>query len=96
MSTYKITVINRTGKPNPRFPVADWTAPGLTRAHAGAWPLALDLFEEGHLSAPAGRRESRDTRHHLAGIMHGPVQKLECIRSLAEPGAGALDHMACA
>jgi hypothetical protein len=27
--------------------------PGLTRTHTGAWPLALDLFEEGHLSGPA-------------------------------------------
>ena len=26
---------------------------GLTRYHTGAWPLALDLFEEGRLSGPA-------------------------------------------
>ena len=45
--------INRTGTPNARFPVASWTVPGLTRVHAGAWPLALDLFEEGRLSGPA-------------------------------------------
>jgi hypothetical protein len=45
--------INRTGKPNPIFPVAEWAVPGLTRPHAGAWPLALDLFEEGHLRGPA-------------------------------------------
>jgi hypothetical protein len=45
--------INRTGKPNPRFPVADWTVPGLTRYHTGAWPLALDLVEEGRLTGPA-------------------------------------------
>src|SRR6185369_9898271 len=38
--------INRTGKPNTRFLVADWTVPALTRYHTGAWPLALDLFEE--------------------------------------------------
>jgi hypothetical protein len=45
--------INRTGKPNARFPVASWTVPQLTRYHTGAWPLALDLFEEGRLSGPA-------------------------------------------
>jgi len=45
--------INRTGTPNARFPVASWAVPGLTRTHTGAWPLALDLFEEGRLSGPA-------------------------------------------
>jgi hypothetical protein len=45
--------INRTGTPNPRFPVASWAVPALTRYHSGAWPLALDLFEEGRLSGPA-------------------------------------------
>jgi hypothetical protein len=45
--------INRTGTPNGRFPVASWTIPALTRYHTGAWPLALDLFEEGRLSGPA-------------------------------------------
>src|SRR6185503_8148864 len=45
--------INRTGTPNSRFPVASWTVPSLTRYHTGAWPLALDLFEEGRLSGPA-------------------------------------------
>jgi hypothetical protein len=45
--------INRTGKPNARFPVANWTIAGLTRYHTGAWPLALDLFEESRLSGPA-------------------------------------------
>ena len=33
--------------------MASWTVPALTRVHAGAWPLALDLFEEGRLSGPA-------------------------------------------
>jgi hypothetical protein len=45
--------INLTGKPNARFPVASWTVPQLTYAHSGAWPLALDLYEEGRLSGPA-------------------------------------------
>jgi hypothetical protein len=45
--------INRTGKPNTRFPVASWTIAGLTRYHTGAWPLALDLFEDARLSGPA-------------------------------------------
>jgi len=31
--------------------VADWTEAGLTRHHRGAWPLILDLFEDGHVSA---------------------------------------------
>ena len=33
--------------------MASWTVSGLTRYHSGAWPLALDLFEEGRLSGPA-------------------------------------------
>ena len=45
--------INRTGTPNGRFPVGNWTIAGLTRYHTGAWPLALDLFEDGRLSGPA-------------------------------------------
>jgi hypothetical protein len=45
--------INATGKPNARFPVATWSVPQLTRLHTGAWPLALDLFEEGRVSGPA-------------------------------------------
>jgi hypothetical protein len=45
--------INATGKPNARFPVATWTVPALTRYHTGAWPLALDLFEDGRMSGPA-------------------------------------------
>ena len=36
-----------------RFPVTAWTVPGVTRYHTGAWPLALDLFEEARLSGPA-------------------------------------------
>ena len=43
----------RTGKPNARFPVTSWSVPQLTRYHTGAWPLALDLFEEGRVSGPA-------------------------------------------
>jgi hypothetical protein len=44
--------INATGKPNARFPVSSWTVPQLTRLHTGAWPLVLDLFEEGRVSGP--------------------------------------------
>jgi hypothetical protein len=44
--------INATGKPNARFPVASWSVPQLTRLHIGAWPLVLDLFEEGRVSGP--------------------------------------------
>ena len=37
------------------FTVADFPVPGLTRHHRGNWPLALDLFEEGLISADAVR-----------------------------------------
>lgn len=40
--------INRTGVGDEHYPVADWSgAEGLVRHHSGAWPLALDLYEEG-------------------------------------------------
>jgi hypothetical protein len=45
--------INRTGSPNPHHLVRDWVVPGLTRYHTGAWPLILDLFEEGLVSRDA-------------------------------------------
>jgi len=50
--------INQTGKPNDAYAVADWTIDGLVRYHDGAWPLALDLFEEGWI-ADAGVEEVR-------------------------------------
>ena len=43
--------INRTDVPGERFDLDTWSVEGLTRAHDGAWPLALDLYEEGWLSA---------------------------------------------
>jgi hypothetical protein len=67
--------INRTGKPNPRFPVADWTVPQLTRYHSGAWPLALDLFEEGRMSGP--------------GVMAVKARLKELGRSTADLSAAA-------
>lgn len=42
--------INRTGVGGEHYPVSDWSEDGLVRYHTGAWPLALDLYEEGHLS----------------------------------------------
>jgi hypothetical protein len=39
--------INLTGHANPDHPVDDWEIPGLTRFHVGAWPLILDLWEQG-------------------------------------------------
>lgn len=39
--------INLTGHANPDHPVDDWAIPGLTRFHVGAWPLILDLWEQG-------------------------------------------------
>lgn len=49
----KLIYVNRTDKPGEHHAVADWTVPGLTRHHRGAWPLILDLVEEGHVSAAA-------------------------------------------
>lgn len=45
--------INRTGSPNPDHAVRDWVVPGVTRYHTGAWPLILDLVEEGLCSREA-------------------------------------------
>jgi hypothetical protein len=42
--------INRTGKKASTYNIDDWRVEGLTRHHRGAWPLALDLYEEGWLS----------------------------------------------
>lgn len=39
--------INRTGSPSAAHAVSDWVVPGLTHYHTGAWPLILDLVEEG-------------------------------------------------
>lgn len=43
--------INRTETPSESYSVSDWAVADLTRHHRGAWPLALDLFEEGLVSA---------------------------------------------
>jgi hypothetical protein len=45
--------INRTGFPNQHHSVKDWVVNGLTRYHTGAWPLILDLYEEGFVSKEA-------------------------------------------
>ena len=42
--------INATEVPSETFPIEDWIVPGLTRHHQGAWPLALDLAEEGWIT----------------------------------------------
>jgi hypothetical protein len=49
----KAIYINLTGKPNATHKVSDWPVPGLLRAHQGAWPLILDLHEEGWVSKEA-------------------------------------------
>lgn len=49
----RLIYINRTDTPGEAHAVADWTVPGMTRHHRGAWPLILDLFEEGHVSEAA-------------------------------------------
>ena len=43
--------INETGVSESPFAVEDHSVEGLTRYHAGAWPLSLDLFEEGFITA---------------------------------------------
>lgn len=45
--------INQTGRPSEAHVVTDWAEDGLVRYHRGAWPLVLDLFEEGWVS-PSG------------------------------------------
>ena len=45
--------INLTATPGDTYDIEDWTLDGLTRAHEGAWPLALDLFEEDLIDAAA-------------------------------------------
>lgn len=43
----KAIYINLTGFPNEKLKVKDWPVAGLLREHRGAWPLILDLYEEG-------------------------------------------------
>ncbi len=46
----KAIYINLTGSPNEKLKVKDWPVAGLLREHQGAWPLILDLYEEGLVS----------------------------------------------
>jgi len=46
----KAIYINVTGTPNEKLKVKDWLVPGLLREHRGAWPLILDLYEEGFVT----------------------------------------------
>ncbi|HRI68342.1 MAG TPA: hypothetical protein PK156_29135 [Polyangium sp.] len=46
----KAIYINLTGSPNEKLKVKDWPVPGILREHRGAWPLILDLAEEGFVS----------------------------------------------
>ncbi len=46
----KAIYINLTGSPNEKLKVSEWPVPGLLRLHQGAWPLILDLYEEGLVS----------------------------------------------
>lgn len=55
-SPVKAIYINLTGFPNATLAVKDWLLPGLLREHQGAWPLILDLHEEGFVG-----KESVDT-----------------------------------
>ncbi len=49
-SPVKAIYINLTGTPNEKLKVAEWPVKGILRPHRGAWPLALDLHEEGFIS----------------------------------------------
>lgn len=49
-SPVKAIYINLTGFPNAKLAVKDWRIAGLSREHQGAWPLILDLYEEGFVS----------------------------------------------
>lgn len=43
--------INDTDATGDAFDIRDWVIPGITRYHRGAWPLALDMQEEGWLGS---------------------------------------------
>lgn len=57
---------------NQRFNIQDWVIPGITKYHRGAWPLALDMQEEGWLNAT----EVQQTRNVLlaAGVSEQELQ----------------------
>jgi hypothetical protein len=49
-SLVKVIYINLTGFPSEKLKVDEWPLPGIMRYHRGAWPLMLDLYEEGLVS----------------------------------------------
>jgi hypothetical protein len=49
----KLIYINLTGFPNDILKVSAWPAPAVMRYHRGAWPLILDLYEEGLVAKEA-------------------------------------------
>ncbi len=56
--------INATGAAGDTFPVSAWVIDDLTRYHEGAWPLVLDMYEEGWVSEDA----AQDTRDRLVSL----------------------------
>ena len=42
--------INKTSSDHSSFELEPWLVPGISRVHEGAWPLMLDLYEEGWVS----------------------------------------------
>ena len=48
-----VIYINKTGSVSERHLIERWEIPGVTRVHQGAWPLMLDLLEEGWVSEQA-------------------------------------------
>jgi hypothetical protein len=86
LHTVKAIYINRTASPSSAHAVSDWAIPKLTRYHTGAWPLILDLFEEGLVARAAvtavrarlielGQAESDLDAAGQAGVTSGFLQK---------------------
>lgn len=95
LSPVRAIYINGTETPAEVHAVADWIEPGLTRYHRGAWPLALDLFEEGLISAEAvaSVRAALDARgvaaatraeHAAAAVAAGFVEQATVDRFAAD------------
>lgn len=71
--------INETATPGDTFSISEWALPGLTRHHAGAWPLMLDLLEEGHVN----QLEIARLRARLTAL--GVDIQLACQRASSAP-----------
>jgi len=83
--------INRTdGLTGEHFPVGEWSIPGITRYHTGAWPLVLDLYEDERVS----ENDVRSVRMALQAAGHD-ASRLDAAAS-AGVDDGFLDPMTAA